>query len=119
MYKKEKMDPYEGKLICITNSIFLVLISALITYFFFYGEQFVGVGFIGSIIFYYINKWNFVKTQEEFEDENISDNQNFYSNKNKEKNTKLSELMKTKMENNVVVKNYKERFFPINRRKNI
>lgn len=65
LFNKERLDIKKGKLICSWNSIIAFILSfALLDVAEELGISVVGVGGIGAIIYYYINKWLFVHNED-------------------------------------------------------
>ena len=76
---KERLEFKTGKKICKWNSIGMFILSVILTIAI-DGNGFVGIGGVGALIFYFINKWTFVY------DENYVQN----TKKIKEKKDKIS-----------------------------
>lgn len=57
---KERIDTIKGKKICKWNSIGMFLLSVILSIAILDGNGSMGIGGVGAIIFYFINKWLFV-----------------------------------------------------------
>ena len=62
LVNKERLDFIKGKKICKWNSIGMFILSVIMTVAL-DGNGFVGIGGVGALIFYYINKWLFVSDE--------------------------------------------------------
>ena len=76
MFNKKKLDIKKGKNICKWNSIGMFILSLILTISL-DGNNIMGIGGLGAIIFFYINKWLFVA-------ENANDTINISNQKSKQ-----------------------------------
>lgn len=60
LVNRERLETIKGKKICKWNSIGMFILSVVLTVALSDGNGFVGIGGVGALIFYYINKWVFV-----------------------------------------------------------
>ncbi len=68
IFQKGKLRFEKGLKLCKWNSIILFIISIILTIFFMennYTDSFFGIGGLGALMFYFINKWLFVANENE------------------------------------------------------
>lgn len=58
------LEPEIGEKIIKWNSIIILLISILISFLFINTGQYIGIGIPGAVVYYYINKFLFIKTEK-------------------------------------------------------
>ena len=107
LVNKKKLDLNIGKKLCKWNSIIMFVLSIIITGIITNFEGFMGIGGLGALAFYFINKWLFVNENEIIKEVNKNNKSKIEKNKKiihaKKQEQKIQEKHISKKHFNIIL----------------